>query len=84
MGVASLGLQRSGYHIEVLVYCGDAVMALVHQPAMSSCGGRMVSASDSQPQIVGSSPTRASWLIKNRPAWATTGDDNMVPRFTQL
>ncbi len=30
-------------------------------------------------KIVGSSPTsgpaKASWLIKNRPAWATPGDD---------
>ena len=26
-------------------------------------------------KIVGSSPTEATWLIKNHPAWAT-GDDN--------
>ncbi len=26
-------------------------------------------------KIVGSSPAEATWLIKNRPAWAT-GDDN--------
>ncbi len=26
-------------------------------------------------KIVGSSPAQTSWLIKNRPAWATGGDN---------
>ncbi len=26
-------------------------------------------------KIVGSSPTKTSWLIKNRPAWAMGGDN---------
>ncbi len=47
----------------------------IHPATMRVAMGEWLARRTPNHKIVGSGPTKATWLIKNRPAWAT-GDDN--------